>query len=99
MTQNQLTVTLPHSIKQIWSKLDNKNWSKLYKMWVTLLQSGFYRLFKIYFKSAKMHGHQRKSKKHLVFLIALYMRAIYSQQDPSMGILMVSIVCEERTQF
>ena len=24
---------------QIWSKLDNKKWSKLYKMWVTLLQS------------------------------------------------------------
>ena len=42
-----------HSIKQIWSKLDNKKWSKLYKMWVTLLQPRSYRLFKVYFKSAK----------------------------------------------
>ena len=43
-------LTLLHSIKQIWSKLDNKKWSKLYKMWVTLLQSRSYRVFKVYFK-------------------------------------------------
>ena len=44
-------------MKQIWSKLDNKKWSKLYKMWVTLLQSRSYRLFKVYFKSANNNNN------------------------------------------
>ena len=56
--KNQEILAPLHSIKQIWSKSDNKKWSKLYKMWVTLLQSRSYRLFKVYFKSAKKHGHQ-----------------------------------------
>ena len=56
--KNQKIVTLLHSIKQIWSKSDNKKWSKLYKMWVTLLQSQSYRLFKVYFKSANKRCHQ-----------------------------------------
>ena len=36
MTKNHLIAVLPQSIKQIWAKLDNKKWSKLYKMRVTL---------------------------------------------------------------
>ena len=51
--KNQKILALLHSIKEIWSKSDNNKWSKLYKMWVTLLQSRSYRLFKVYFKSAK----------------------------------------------
>ena len=53
----QVIVTLLHSIKQVWSKSDNKKWSKLYKMWITLLWSRSYRLFKVYFKSAKKGSH------------------------------------------